>query len=282
MHRLGAIGVLCVASLCAAELRVGTFRADATPEPGEPNIWITPAAKVEDPLWAKGIVLDDGRARYVLVAVDWCGIGGATHLLFQTKVARAAKTSVSRVVIQSVHQHTAPYIEGDGYALLGELPDPPLRMSDAFLERVTDRLAAAVRKAADSMQPFDQVGTSRAVVDRVASYRRMYRDGRLVSRVSTAGKDPVMAALPEGQIDPSIRTVTLARGGKPLARIHFYATHPQTFCCEGTVTSDFVGAAREKREKEEGVFQLYFTGCSGASMRSIAFLSQKGGVGRTL
>ena len=38
--------------LAAAQLRVAAFRADATPALGEPLIWVTPAARVADPLWA--------------------------------------------------------------------------------------------------------------------------------------------------------------------------------------------------------------------------------------
>lgn len=259
-----AVAVLCLAApLCAGGLRVGTFRADASPEPGEPNIWITPAAKIEDPLWIKGVVLDDGSSRYVLAALDWCGVGGSTHRLFRAKIAEAAGTDISRVVVQSVHQHTAPYIVGDAYTLLEGLPSPPLRMSDGYLARLTSRLAAAVRKAAGEMQPFDRVGTSRVKVERVASARRVFAEGKLHTRYSSGAKDPAMAALPEGDIDPYLRTITLAQGDRPLARLHFYATHPQTFCCDGRVTADFVGRAREERERAEGVFQVYFTGCSG-------------------
>jgi hypothetical protein len=57
--------------------------------------------------------------------------------------------------------------------------------------------------------------------------------------------------------------VTLQGGGKAVVRLHYYASHPQTFCCNGQVTADFVGAAREEVEREEGIPQIYFTGCAG-------------------
>ena len=40
----------------AASLRVATFRCNVTPDLGEPLIWVTPAAEVIAPLWAKGDV----------------------------------------------------------------------------------------------------------------------------------------------------------------------------------------------------------------------------------
>jgi len=244
-------------------LRMATFRADVTPAKGEPLIWVVPAAEVLDPLWAKGIILEDGSGRYVLCAVDWCGLGSSVHLLFRSKLAAAAGTEVPRVAVQAVHQHSAPYIDGDAYALLRKMPAPPLLMSDRFLEEVTDRLAAAAKAALARLEPFDRVGTGEAVVERVASARRVFSGGKLLVRYSGGGKDPAMAALPEGPIDPLLKTVTLARGSKPLVRLHYYATHPQTFCCDGRVSGDFVSAAREEFERKDGVAQIYFTGCSG-------------------
>jgi hypothetical protein len=76
-------------------------------------------------------------------------------------------------------------------------------------------------------------------------------------------KDAAIRALPEGLIDPYLKTITLLRGGKPLVRLHYYATHPQTKYGDGRASSDFVGDAREALERKEGVFQVYFTGCGG-------------------
>lgn len=250
--------------LAAAQLRVAAFRADATPVLGEPLIWVTPAERVADPLWAKGVVLEDRGARYVLCAIDWCGIGGSTHRMFREKIAAAAGTEAARVALHAVHQHTAPYIDGDGYRALGTLPSPPLRMSGRFLDQVSGRLAEAVRQAAARLEPFDRVGLSETRVERVASARRLWSDdGKLVIRFSTSGQKPEMAAMPEGPIDPQLRTLTLARGARPLVRLHYYATHPQSFCCEGTVSGDFVSAAREAVERTTGVPQIYFTGGAG-------------------
>ena len=243
--------------------RVAAFRADATPAMGEPNIWVAPVTHVEDPLWAKGIVLEDDGARYVLCSIDWCGIGGSAHRLFREKIARAAETDVSRVAVHVVHQHSAPYVDGDAYAVLRALKDPPLLMSDAYLDRLTGSIADAVRTAAARLQPFNQVGLGEASVQRVASARRIVEDGKLLTRFSGGGKDPHLAALPEGDIDTSLRTITLASDGRPLVRLHYYATHPQTFCCDGRVSGDFVNQAREAVESRESVPQIYFTGASG-------------------
>ncbi len=247
----------------APAIRAATFRCDVTPAVGEPLIWVMPLKSVLDPLWAKGVVLEHGGRRFVLCAMDWCGLGGAAFQTLQDALARAAGVRPEHVMLHTVHQHAAPYVEGDAYRLLRQLPDPPLMYSEQGLNVLGQRLAAAVQEALGRLQPVDQIGTAEVRVERVASSRRVWDQGRLVVRYSTGGKDPYQAALPEGRIDPWLRTVSLASRGKPLVRMHFYATHPQTFCCDGRASADFVGEARERVEREEAVFQIYFTGCAG-------------------
>jgi hypothetical protein len=247
-----------------AALRVATFRCDVTPPPGgHPLIWLTPVAKVEDPLLAKGIVLDDGRQRYVLCAVDWCGLGNSSHLLFRSKIAAAAGTEVSHVAVHCVHQHTAPYTDGDAQRLLDAEKDSPRYVDFKFLEDVTDRLAAAVKESLGRLEAFDAIGTGQAKVERVASTRRIpVEGGKVRSRMSSC-KDPELRAMTEGKIDPLLRTITLARGEKPLVRLHYYATHPQSFYGDPRASSDMPGFARERLQRKEQVFQIYFTGCGG-------------------
>jgi hypothetical protein len=248
----------------AAGLRVATFSCDVTPPlGGHPLIWLTPVKTVEDPLLAKGVVLDDGRHRYVLCAVDWCGLCNSSHELFRRKLAAAVGTDRARVEVHCVHQHTAPYTDGDAQQLLNKEADPPKYVDFKFLDQLTDRLAAAAKESLGRLEPFDQVGIGQAKVDRVASSRRIpVGGGKFRWRMSSC-KDPAVRALPEGTIDPFLKTVTLARGGKPLVRMHYYATHPQSFYGDPRACSDTAGFARARMEKKEGVFQIYFTGCAG-------------------
>jgi hypothetical protein len=248
----------------AAELRLATFACDVTPPPGgHPLIWVTPVETVEDPLLAKGIVLDDGRQRYVLCSVDWCGLCNSSHALFRRKIAAAADTDVSRVAVHCVHQHTAPYTDGDAQRLLDTQHEPPKYVDFDFLEEVTDRLAVAVKESLARLEPFDRIGTGQAKVDRVASTRRIPVDGGKVRSRMSSCTDPELRAMTEGRIDPMLKTVTFFRADKPLARLHYYATHPQSFYGDPRACSDVPGLARERLQKKEGVFQVYFTGCAG-------------------
>ena len=70
-------------------------------------------------------------------------------------------------------------------------------------------------------------------------------------------------AAPEGLIDPAVRVISFWNGNRPLASLTYYASHPQVSFGKGLPTPDFVGLARERRQKETGVFQIYFTGAGG-------------------
>ena len=100
----------------------------------------------------------------------------------------------------------------------------------------------------------------------MASTRRIISPDGKVHRPRwslVTGKDLDLRNAPEGLIDPMLKTITLAQGDKPLVRLHYYATHPQSYYHDPRVTYDFPGMAREELEKKENVFEVYFTGCAG-------------------
>ena len=248
----------------AAPLRVATFHCDVTPWPGEALVWTARLVKVEDPLLAKGIVLEEGTNRYVLCDIDWCLMGNDSELSFRKALAEGAGTDPARVAIQCIHQHAAPYADETAHRLLDAAPGSPAHLSAKFLDAVRKQLTLATQEAASRLEAFDRIGTGQVKAERVASARRLRdENGRLLTRWSGGAKDPKLAQAPEGPIDPWLKTITLAHGDKPLVRLHYYATHPQTFCCDGRASADFVGLAREAVERQGKVLQIYFTGCSG-------------------
>jgi hypothetical protein len=89
-------------------------------------------------------------------------------------------------------------------------------------------------------------------------------DGKVKFTRTSATKSKEARDAPEGLIDPYLRTLSFWHGDKPLAALHFYATHPMSYYGDGIVTPDFCGLARDKRQVEDkNVFQVYLTGCAG-------------------
>ncbi len=248
----------------AVSIEIATFESDMTPPLGR-GIYsgYQPLAEIETPLLAKGIVLDDGENRYVLCAVDHCELNGESHQTVRRALAEGAGTTVDRVALHTVHQHTAPIFDIAGVRILTKA-DPSLKIWDpAFLVEKAGQLKQTVAQACKQMQKVDSLGLGQAKVDRVAATRRVKNeDGSITIRWSSCG-DPALRAQPEGLIDPILKTITFAQGNKPIARLHYYATHPQSFYGDPRASWDVPGMARERLQKEEGVHEIYFTGCAG-------------------
>jgi hypothetical protein len=247
----------------AGPMRLATFSCDVTPPLGQPLIAGDRIRVVEQPLLAKGIVLEAGGRRYVLAAIDWCELNNGSHDSVVSAMAAAAGTEPCRVAVQTVHQHTAPVVDMDAQELLAGAGAAGLQLDPKVFQSIRGRLAEAVKESLGRLTPFDRIGVGQAKVDRVAATRRpVDAEGKIAVRYS-ACRDPAVRALPEGTIDPYLKTISLGRGEKPLVRLHYYATHPQTSYGDGRASSDMVGDAREELQRKESVFQVYFDGCGG-------------------
>ena len=255
-------------STAPSEWRLAAFEADVTPPLGHPlfgNGTFRGARSVTDPLLAKGVVLDGPGGPVVLAAVDWCELRNDAYDRWRDALAEAAGTTRQRVLVSCVHQHDAPYVDLIALDLLAAAPNP-VRMGDrAFHEEAVRRVAGAVAEARKAARRVTHVGVGRAKVDRVASNRRVERpDGTVRFDRYSACKDPVLRALPDGEIDPWLRTVSFWAGDAPLAAVSAYAVHPMSHYGSFDVTADFVGIARQRRQADEPrVSQIYLTGCCG-------------------
>ena len=72
-----------------------------------------------------------------------------------------------------------------------------------------------------------------------------------------------MRELPEGKIDPFLKTITFARGDKPLVPAPLLRHAPTKQIRQQSSHERRTRIAREKLQAKEGVFQVYFTGCGG-------------------
>jgi hypothetical protein len=246
-------------------VRVAVFSCDITPPVGSPMMECHPpvATSIDIPLQAKGIILDDGRTRYVFCALDYCELRTGAHDLVRRKLADAMGVNELQIEVHCLHQHDAPLYDTSADELLDLTPSPVHIGVPEFLEMVSDRIAAAAGDAQKQLQPCTQVGIGKAKVEKFASNRRVpLPDGTIGIRLSHCN-DPVLIAAPEGLIDPWVRTISFFNHDRPIVRLHYYTSHPQSYYGKGHINPDTVGLARNHMEKEEGVPQIYFTGCCG-------------------
>jgi hypothetical protein len=248
-------------------LHLAAFAADVTPPLGHPLCggWITAAREIVDPLRTLGVVLLGAGRPVVLCAVDWCALRNDAHQAWRTALADAAHTVPENVAVHCVHQHDAPFADTGAEKLIQAEPQPNPSLDLKFFAEAVRRTADAARAALAQTRRFTHVGTGKAKVEQVASNRRVLGpDGKVKYTRTSATRNAVARAEPEGLIDPWLRTLSFWDGETPLAALSYYATHPMSYYGQGGVSSDFAGLARQKRQEElPGVRQLYVNGCAG-------------------
>ncbi|WP_414662965.1 hypothetical protein [Horticoccus sp. 23ND18S-11] len=251
------------------EFSIAPFRFDVTPPLGHSLLggWIPPAAVIDDALEAIGYVLSGAGAPIVVCAVDWAGLMNDAHLAWRTTLAAAAGTTPDRVAVQCVHPHNTPFVCPIARAAAARYPELPAMYDAEFFADCLRRAREAVLAALPRAQAVTHVAHGEAIVDRVASNRRVARNasGRVTAMRRSSCTDPALIALPDGLIDPTLQTVSFfGADGRKIVACHYYATHPMSFYEDGRVSSDFCGLARKRRQAEEPeCTHLYFTGCAG-------------------
>ena len=262
-----ALGLLLLFSnpAGAAEYRVATFEADITIPIGHACMGggIADAKSILDPLFAKGFVFLGGSKPVVVVALDWCQANNSSYDRWRDALAEAAGTSRGRVMLATVHQHDAPICDLRAQELLDGVGVKGSMCDAAFHEQAVRRTAAALQKSLASARRVTHVGVGQAVVEQVASNRRVAgSDGR--AHWNRTSSDRQFDAEPEGESDHFLKTISLWDGDTPVLAWSCYAVHPMSWYGRGEVSADFVGMARARRQADDPrVFQIYFTGCAG-------------------
>jgi len=258
---------LVASAATAPEYRIAVFREDVTVPLGHACMGggIAPAREIVDPLFVHGVILLGQEAPILFVAVDWCEIRNAAYDHWRSALADAAGTMPERVLLASVHQHDAPVVDYEAQRLLDKAGLEKSLCDVAFAKQCVDRVAAAVKEALKTPRVVTHYGIGMAKVEGVTSNRRVVLpDGTVSYGRGSATADPALRALPEGIIDPYLKTLSFWDGDTPVAAISAYSTHPMSYYGKGGVSADFVGMARAMRQAETpDVFQMYYTGCSG-------------------
>jgi hypothetical protein len=196
----------------------------------------------------------------------WTGILNSAHVEWRTALAKAAGTTPERVAVQCVHQHDAPFVCLDSEKLLVAQHAGLTCVAPAYFQACLERGQHAVREAITKARSVTHVASGEAKVDRIAGNRRLDLgpDGRVRRMRGSACRVQELIDLPEGLIDPMLKTVAFYDGTEKLVACHYYASHPMSHYGKGDVSSDFPGIARKRRQKEDaGCTHIYFTGCAG-------------------
>lgn len=189
------------------------------------------AESVHDELWARALVLDDGKTRFAVVACDLIGLSN-----YRVRRIRELVRSVPKenVLVACTHVHSGP----DTLGLWGKSPlvsglDPE------YMQSLEQQVAGAIEAAAKDLKPVSLRAGSTVVPD------------GLVHNSREPIQDKELTALR-----------FLDRAGKTVGTIIHYGGHPEVNKGKA-LTSDFVHYVREAVEKRFGGVALFLNGALG-------------------
>jgi len=251
-------------SLLAGELKIITFNEDVTPALGVPVAY-APARKIVTPLYARGIVLLSDERPVVLCAVDAIGIGNEGYDTWRQELAEAANTTADRVAVHSLHQHDAPRFDFATGKIMETQGLAGKNYDNEYTRECIRKVSNAIKAKWKTSQTVTHLGIGKAKVEKVASNRRLLGDNGKVRLMRwSKSKSPDAIQAPEGTIDPFLRSLCFWNKDHPVAVLNYYATHPQSYYGQGDVNYEFVGMAREARNKAlPGTLNVYFNGAAG-------------------
>jgi hypothetical protein len=180
------------------------------------------ATGVHDDLWARAIVVDDGRTAIGLVVLD--AIGLMHDQVVEVRRRLPADLGLTYAIVASTHSHQAPDLMGLWGERLGASGIDP-----AYLEQVLDGAARALTEAAQARQP--------AVLR--------------LSQVPAAASPLVTDSRPPHVLDPGLRMLQAvsAEKGEALGVLVTWGNHPETLWSHNLeVSSDFPHFLREGLE----------------------------------
>jgi hypothetical protein len=191
-----------------------------------------PAKGAHDPLWAKAVVLDDGRQRIGIVSIDTLIVlGDWTHSV-RAEVASRSGIAPSNLLINTTHTHSAP----DVFGLHSE-------RNEALEAQLARGVIAAVEAACAGLVD-GAVGLGRGRVGEIAINRRDTAD----------------------EIDQELAVLRIdGPDGSPLAVVAKAACHPVVLDYSNLLYSADICAAMYTTVESAypGALCLYLNGCAG-------------------
>lgn len=236
--------------------RAGASTSNITPMLGEPivgNFNEPLAENIHDDLHARALVLDDGDTRIAIVLVDNVGVDQA--VLDEAKKLIFAQTGLpkDRVLIASVHDHSAASAGGKGLKRRGWLFGKPLDEYQTFLIR---RIADGVQVAVKRLEPA-RIGWGVGKVPQHLFNRRYFMKEPV--RNPFGGWDKVQmnpgignpkVVRPAGGTDPEVSFISVQSVlGRPIALLANYSLHYVGGVPANDISGDYFAVFANKIQK---------------------------------
>ena len=260
---------LALGLTCHAEFRAGAVALDVSPKqfPVLVNGGMTSrsASGVTDPIYAKALLLADGKTEIAIVVVDSCMM--PQPMLDEAKALATKRTGIpsDRILISATHTHTAPSTLG----CLGTKADP--RYTPYLKGKIAEAIAAAKKKLQPAQAGWNKVNAAEFTALRrwVRRPDRIANDpfGNPTVRANMhAGRNWDDVTGESGPEDPDLTLISIQDlKGKPLAIMANFSMH--YFGGVKAVSADYFGKFATNMRKmlgaDESFVGIMSHGCSG-------------------
>lgn len=251
--------VLALAPFAAAQPDERPFRAGAalsniTPPLGSLIVggWNpVPATSIHDELWARCLVLDDGRMRVAIVIADNLGIPRAVFDEAKRQIREKTGLPYQNMLMASTHTHSAASARERARIQA----DEPL---DAYQRFVAQRIADGVLRALKNLEPA-RIGWGVGSEPTQVFNRRWRMKPGTILRNPFGGVDQVLMNppvgdpnldAPAGPTDPAIHFISLQSiSGRPIALLANYSLHYVGGVPQGEISADYFGVFARRIEQ---------------------------------
>jgi len=229
-------------TLQAASFRAGVARVDITPDG---PIWLSgyasrtkPSEGVLHRLWAKALVLEDGRGRRLaVVTMDLIGIPRSVSEEIAARAARQYGLERAQLLLNASHTHTGPVV-WPNLASMFDLPAGEEQKLVNYQRRLVDSLVRLVGDALQHMKPA----------------RLAFGEGKVgfaVNRREFTPQGVRIGVNPQGPVDHTVPVLAVrSEAGELLAVLFGYACHNTTLTGEHyQISGDYAGFAQSELER---------------------------------
>lgn len=226
--------------------RAGAAASNITPPLGELIVggWAPiPATNIHDELYARCLILDDGKKQLGFVICDNVGIPREVFDTARQLIEDETDLDPAHLLMSSTHTHSATTARGENkVAVMEKLTD-----YQRFLAR---RIADGVRRALSNMQPARIAWGAAEEPSELFNRRWFVTDPELRTnpfggvdevRMNPPRRNPALVR-PAGPIDPEISFISVqSTEGRPLALLANYSLHYVGGVNKGDVSADYFG-----------------------------------------
>ncbi len=224
-------------------------------------------AEIRDPLYAKVLILNDGKTEILIITMDTVAIGARTisagelpdvsdEFLYQLKTLAESKFGIpqNNILVNASHTH------------------PPGRLLCSDDEQIK-RILNTIKYAKENMVPV-KIGMGKYYEDQIIINRTLrLKNGShwTIRHTNPLPPDEEIEGL--GPIDPEINILKIDRSdGVPLAIIYNFGVHLLFGDARGSITANFTEIASTKLEEILGrETQVMFTQGAGGDIIDIHF-----------